>query len=168
MENWPDLNETFNLDSINKIIVKLEANKKIVYTYGAWDLLHPGHIIFLERARSLGNFLVVGIVDDHAIKELKGVDRPLQCSNDRLFIVKNLRCVDAAIIQPEYDPTPIIENLKRVDVLTKGDDWEYIPGQEAIVRKGGQLIKLSYTEKFSTSSLVSKMTGAKVEKRKEY
>ena len=76
---------------------------------------------------------------------------------DRHKIIGAIKIVDASIIQPEYDPSEILLNLKKVDVLVKGDDWEYIPGQETIEKLGGKLVKPGYTEGYSTSSLVKKM-----------
>lgn len=145
------------VETINEQIAKLPDDAKIVYTYGAWDLLHPGHVLYLARAKALGDFLVVGVVADTPIKNLKGEERPLQTENERLVTSGSLRCVDAAIIQPEYDPSPHLKGLLRVDILTKGDDWEYIPGTETVEDLGGKLVKMSYTEAFSTSKLVSKM-----------
>jgi len=143
---------------INKVIKELPENSIIVYTYGAWDLLHPGHLMFLERARNLGDFLIAGIVSDKQIKDFKGEDRPVQNEEDRKLIVSSLRIVNATILQETYDPSSIIKKLSKVDILTKGDDWEHIPGHETIKKLGGKLVKLSYTEGFSTSNLVSKIT----------
>jgi len=153
------LNEFDNTIEINKVIDSIPKEKVIVYTYGAWDLFHPGHILFLDRARNLGDFLIVGIVSDNPIKKLKGENRPIQSESERAMVIGSVRIVDAAIIQPEYDPSDILNSLKRVDILTKGDDWEYIPGQETIKKLGGKLVKLSYTDGYSTSFIVSKIEG---------
>tara|TARA_Y100000588_G_C14095514_1_gene856401 strand:- start:94 stop:576 length:483 start_codon:yes stop_codon:yes gene_type:complete len=151
-------NKVFDsLDDLNNVISKLPKDSVIVYTYGAWDLLHPGHIRFMERASKLGDFLVVGVVADNPIKDLKGKDRPVQSQDDRLAICGNLICLDAVVPQPEYDPSEILSLLDRVDILTKGDDWEYIPGTKTIEKLGGKLVKLVYSEGFSTSKLVSKI-----------
>ncbi len=156
------------IDEINNIISKLSSGKKIVYTYGAWDLIHPGHLIFLNRAKELGDYLIVGTVADKPIKELKGEERPVQKADDRNFLVSNFKCVDASLIQSEYDPSDILTSLLRVDILTKGDDWEYIPGQETIEKLGGKLVKLGYSKSYSTSSTISRISGNKVAKNKEY
>ena len=153
---------------LKKKVSEIPKSKVIVYTYGAWDLLHPGHIHFLESAKSLGDFLIVGIVTDKAIKDLKGEDRPVQSVEDRLSIISSLRCVDAAITQSDYDPSENLENIERIDILTKGDDWEYIPGQESIVSLGGKLVKISYSPDYSTSSTISKISGSPINKNKEY
>ena len=149
------------MSSLEKILKNLPPSKKIGYTFGAWDLLHPGHIHFLTRASELGDFLIVGIVADKPIKDLKGKDRPIQSQEDRMIVVGSLKCVDAVISQTEYDPSDELDSLPRVDILTKGDDWDYIPGTEKIEELGGHLIKLRYTTKYSTSKMVSKIHKSK-------
>jgi len=129
---------------------------KIVYTYGAWDLLHPGHIKLLEKAKSFGEELWVGVVGDNAIKKLKGNDRPIQTQRDRMKIVESLKCVDFVVPQDDYDPIPNMEKIKP-DILVKGNDWDYIPGQEWIELHGGKLIKPEYSKGWSTSKTVEKM-----------
>tara|TARA_Y100000589_G_C27084987_1_gene601341 strand:+ start:193 stop:696 length:504 start_codon:yes stop_codon:yes gene_type:complete len=146
-----------NVDDLNSKLSTFPKTKKIVYTYGAWDLVHPGHLKFLLRARSLGDFLVVGIISDKQIRSFKGEERPLQPQSDRSLIVSSFSFVDAAICQEIYDPSEILRSLYRVDILTKGDDWDYIPGQETINELGGDLVKLNYSDGFSTTSLVNKI-----------
>ena len=153
-----DMVNIFEISSLSKKINDGEIRGKIVYTYGAWDLLHPGHIKFLLRAKSLGDFLVVGTVSDKPIRDLKGINRPNQKQIDRMFSVASLRCVDAVINQPEYDPSEQLRTIKKIDILTKGDDWEHIPGTETVEKLGGKLVKLSYTKGFSTSSLVKQIS----------
>lgn len=131
---------------------------KKVYTYGAWDLLHSGHIKLLERARELGDYLIVGIVSDDAIKELKGQDRPIQTQEDRAFIIESLSCVDEVILQDGYDPSRYLKAYDgKIDFLVKGDDWEYIPGTETIHELGGTLVKLTYSKAYSTSNMIAKI-----------
>jgi len=154
-------------NEIKKIVTNLPTQKRTVYTYGVWDLLHPGHIKLLMKARELGDYLIVGVVTDEPIRNLKGKNRPIQKLQDRLFIVGSLSCVDAVLAQSKYDPTTELLGIKRVDVLTKGDDWENIPGQNTIKKMGGELIKLKYTPEFSTSRIVTKISGKKQNKHGE-
>ena len=147
------------MEDLNAVICKLPKSSVIVYTYGAWDVLHPGHVKLLSRARNLGDFLIVGVVADDPIKKLKGEKRPIQNQNDRLFTVASFRSVNAAISQPLYDPSEVIEGLSRVDILTKGDDWDYIPGEDKIREIGGELVRLTYTHGVSSSKLISKMSN---------
>lgn len=134
---------------------------KRVYTYGAFDLLHPGHIKLLERAKALGDYLIVGVVSDNAIKELKGKDRPIQTQQDRAFIMEHIDIIDEVMLQDIYDPSAnlrkLVEDKKHIDILVKGDDWNYIPGTETIEELGGILVKLAYSKNYSTSSTVKKI-----------
>jgi len=151
-----------SLEEVKSIIKKLPNQKTVVYTYGVWDLLHPGHINLLRRAREIGDFLIVGVVADEPVRKLKGGGRPVQNFDDRLSVVGSLRCVDAAIPQTLYDPSDELLFLERIDVLTKGDDWENIPGTETIEAMGGKMVKLGYSRGYSTSQTISKLTGETV------
>jgi len=150
------------INDLNQIIDNLPTDKKIVYTYGVWDLFHPGHAILLSRARELGDFLIVGTVSDLPVRELKGDSRPIQSQEDRIVTVSSLSFVDAAVYQEQYDPSDILRKLSRINILTKGDDWDYIPGTETITDLGGKLVLLSYSSGFSTSQLVKKVTDSKL------
>ncbi len=149
----------FEIHDINKILESLPIGKKIVYTYGVWDLLHPGHTRLLMRAKELGDFLIVGTVDDAPVRKLKGNLRPVQGFKDRMSNIGFLKFVDAVLYQEAYDPSAVMRRLHRVDILTKGDDWDYIPGTETIEELGGELILLSYSEDYSTSKLVNKVSN---------
>ena len=134
----------------------------IVYTYGVFDLLHPGHIKLLTRARSLGNKLFVGIISDKQTKEAKGENRPIQNEKDRAYIVNSLKVVDEVFEQETYDPSIILSGIKAAYpecdlILTKGDDWENIPGTEAVEKLGGKLVKLPYSPEYSTSSTIERI-----------
>ena len=145
------------MSDLNSEISSLSKSSKVVYTYGAWDLVHPGHLKFLIRAKNLGHFLIVGVISDQQIRSFKGEERPLQSQSDRSLIVSSFSFVDAVMFQENYDPSDILRSLSRVDILTKGDDWDYIPGQETINELGGNLVKLNYSDGFSTTSLVNKI-----------
>ena len=158
LDNYLDHVHYFDdLEHLKNLIDSDFSLASVVYTYGAWDLLHPGHIRLLARAKSLGDFLIVGVISDKQISDFKGEDRPLQSEDERIINVGSLRMVDAVISQPIYDPSKQLEILSNVDILTKGDDWDYIPGQETIAKLGGKLVKLSYTSGFSTTSTVKKL-----------
>ena len=145
------------LDTVIRELALLEPTTTVVYTYGAWDLIHPGHINLLSRAKDLGDVLVVGVVANKPIKELKGDSRPTQDVKDRMIMVNSVKFVDYVIEQPDYDPSDCLRKIGKISLLVKGDDWEYIPGEETIRDMGGKLVKLGYTSGFSTSSLIKKI-----------
>jgi len=124
----------------------------LVYTAGVWDLLHQGHLNLLEGSKALGDLLVVGIVSDSGAAAYKR--RPVQPELMRLAIVRALRVVDFAVIQPTTDPTPMLEAI-RPCVVTHGDDWErFREGHESLARLGIQFVRLPYTKGISTGRLI--------------
>lgn len=128
--------------------------RKVVYTYGAFDLLHPAHVQLLEKAKDMGCYLVVGILSDEAIRERKGSERPIQTYEDRALIIRSLRCVDEVVRQETYDPVPSMKKYN-IDILTKGDDWEdCIKSAE---RYGCEFKKLYYNDKYSTTKIVRRL-----------
>jgi len=139
---------------------------KIVYTYGVFDILHPGHISLLERAKALGDYLIVGIVCDEAVRERKGKGRPIQNQYDRARIVGALKCVDEVVIQGMFNPCGVLFAKhflgQTVSILCKGDDWKYIPGKDAIEMLGGKLVKLPYSKEWSTSKIIKDVRSKSV------
>ena len=142
------------------VIFEYIKKNKIVYTYGAFDLLHPGHINMLKKAKELGDVLYVGIVSDKAIRELKGSDRPIQNQDDRFALVNELKFVDYTLHQDDYNPVPNMEKIMP-DILVKGDDWDHIPGEEWIEEHGGKLVKPKYSSGWSTSATIKKIRETK-------
>ena len=135
--------------------------KTVVYTYGVFDIIHPGHIKLLKRAKALGDYLIVGIVSDEAVREKKGKNRPINNHKDRAVVIESIGCVDEVILQNKYDPSMnlIAISYKKigVDILTKGDDWKHILGEDMIRILGGKLVKLPYTKEYSTSDIIRKI-----------
>lgn len=130
---------------------------KVVYTYGAFDLLHPAHVQLLEKAKAMGGHLIVGILSDEAIRCRKGTGRPIQGYEDRAFIVKSLKCVDRVVYQATYDPVPSMEKL-RIDILTKGDDWNDC--EISAKQYGCEFRKLHYNDQYSTTKMVKKINDS--------
>lgn len=129
-----------------------DHKKVLVYTYGAFDILHVGHVTLLERARNLGDSLVVGVLSDKAIAERKGNDRPIQTQSDRMKIISSLRCVDSVFKQDTYDPTANIEVI-HPDIVTKGDDWNILRGYLEPFHFI-KFVPLDYSHDYSTSKIV--------------
>jgi rfaE bifunctional protein nucleotidyltransferase chain/domain len=131
-----------------------------VFTNGCFDLLHPGHIHLLERARSLGDRLVVGLNGDRSVRELKGPGRPILAAEARRRMLASLRCVDEVIVFEEPTPERLIAELGP-DVLVKGSDWELdrIAGRELVEGAGGRVVRIGLLEGWSTSDMVTAMGG---------
>lgn len=133
-------------------------NKKVVFTNGCFDLLHVGHITYLQEAKDQGDILVVGINTDASIKKLKGEQRPIQNEIDRAKILAALRSVDYVTLFAEETPLQLIETLCP-DILVKGGDWEIakIVGADFVLKHGGEVKSLSFVNGKSTSSLIEKI-----------
>jgi rfaE bifunctional protein nucleotidyltransferase chain/domain len=132
--------------------------KKIVFTNGCFDILHLGHIRYLEEARALGDFLFVGVNSDSSVKGLKGPDRPVQNEMDRAAILAALKAVDAVSVFSEETPLELIK-LVNPDVLVKGGDWpvEKIVGRDVVQAGGGVVQSLPFVDGHSTSEILKKI-----------
>ena len=149
-----------------KIIKDLRTKRKrIVFTNGCFDLLHIGHVRYLEKAKALGDVLVVGVNSDASVRKLKGPKRPILPEEERAGILSGLGCVDYITIFSEIDPLKLIASL-RPDVLVKGGDWtkEQTVGKEVVERSGGEVVILPFVKGASTSSLIHTILS-KYEKR---
>ena len=132
--------------------------EKVVFTNGCFDILHPGHIDLLERARAFGTKLIVGINSDKSVRQIKGAPRPFLSQTARAAILRALRCVDEVRIFEEPTPAKIIKQIKP-DVLVKGGDWqiEQIIGADFVLKRGGEVYSLSLKDGFSSSAIVEKI-----------
>ncbi|HEY8560614.1 MAG TPA: D-glycero-beta-D-manno-heptose 1-phosphate adenylyltransferase [Pyrinomonadaceae bacterium] len=143
--------------------------EKIVFTNGCFDILHPGHLDLLERARNLGTRLIVGINSDESVKAIKGADRPFFNETERKTILEGLRAVDEVRIFHENTPENLIKAIKP-DVLVKGGDWkiEEIVGAEFVQGIGGEVYSLPLIDGFSSTRIVEKIrAGGFVDTRPE-
>ena len=151
---------------LSRIIKALKAKgKRIVFTNGCFDLLHIGHVRYLEKARGLGDILVVGVNSDSSVRKIKGPKRPLLPEEERTEILSGLGCVDYITIFNEIDPLKLITSL-HPDVLVKGGDWtkEEIVGREVVERLGGEVVIIPFVQGVSTSNLIE-MILKRYEKR---
>src|ERR1700755_3474744 len=132
--------------------------EKVVFTNGCFDILHPGHIDLLARARALGTKLVVGINSDASVRAIKGAPRPFVNQDDRAEVLLGLRSVDEVKVFDEATPARLIEEVKP-DVLVKGGDWpvDQIVGAEFVLKNGGEVFSLPLKDDYSSSSLVEKI-----------
>ena len=143
-------------EELSKIIKDLRVNgKKIVFTNGCFDLLHLGHIRYLEEAKTLGDVLVVGVNSDVSVRKLKGPKRPILPVEERTEILSGLGCVDYITVFDELDPLELITSLQP-NVLVKGGDWtkEQTIGREAVERLGGEVVIIPFVRASSTSNLI--------------
>jgi len=132
-------------------------NKKIVFTNGCFDLLHVGHVRYLQEAKRLGDLLVVGVNSDASVRRLKGPTRPVQLEEDRAEILAALGCVDFAVVFAEDTPEKLI-HLVKPDILVKGGDWkvEQIVGSDFVLAHGGKVLSLQFVDGKSTTKLIEK------------
>lgn len=137
--------------------LKNKRDKKIVFTNGCFDLLHVGHVRYLQEAKACGDILVVGANSDASVQVLKGPTRPVQIENDRAEILAALSSVDYVVIFDEQTPLKLIEAVKP-DVLVKGGDWkpETIVGAPFVMSYGGEVKSLQFVQGKSTTSLIEK------------
>jgi rfaE bifunctional protein nucleotidyltransferase chain/domain len=142
--------------------------KRVVFTNGCFDLLHPGHIHSLEAARNLGDFLIVGINSDESVRTLKGRSRPLIPEQERAEILAALECVDGVVVFDELTPQNVIAALLP-DILVKGSDWpgNQIVGREEVEAAGGKVVLIDNVPGYSTTEILNRIREqepAKLEK----
>jgi rfaE bifunctional protein nucleotidyltransferase chain/domain len=131
-----------------------QAGKRVVFTNGCYDLLHPGHARLLEQARSLGDVLVLALNTDASVRRYKGPGRPLMPERDRAEVALALEAVDAVTFFDEDTPRELIADLLP-DVLIKGADWaHFIAGREEVEAAGGQVMALALEPGYSTTGIV--------------
>jgi len=141
------------------------AGRRIVFTNGVFDLLHPGHVRYLQAARREGDVLVVGVNSDRSVRAIKGPSRPIHPEAERAEILSALTCVDAVVIFDEDTPAVIVEGVQP-DVLVKGADWaaDAIVGRDTVERRGGKVVRVPIEEGWSTTGLVERSKQVRSEK----
>ncbi len=147
---------------ITQVIRSLrQEGKKIVFTNGCFDILHPGHIYLLRQAKSLGDFLCVGLNSDESVKRLKGLNRPVFTAEDRRSMLLALRFVDEVVIFEEDTPERLIVEI-RPDVLVKGSEYTLseIVGADFVRNYGGQVITIPMLAGYSTSELINRLIAS--------
>ncbi|BDU75312.1 D-glycero-beta-D-manno-heptose 1-phosphate adenylyltransferase [Mesoterricola sediminis] len=130
----------------------------LCFTNGCFDLIHPGHVQYLEDARALGDFLVVGLNSDASVARLKGASRPLQDENARALVLLGLRSVDAVVRFDEDTPLDLITALQP-DVLVKGGDYtpDTVVGRDVVEARGGRLVLIPFLPGHSTTTIVNRI-----------
>lgn len=134
--------------------------RRVVFTNGVFDVLHPGHVRYLQAARSEGDALIVAINSDRSVRGNKGPSRPVTPERERAELLAALACVDAVTIFDDATPAAIIAAVQP-DVLVKGDDWaaDAIVGRDTVEARGGQVVRVAIEPGWSTSSILEKARG---------
>ena len=145
-----------------------QSGKVVVFTNGCFDLLHVGHVRYLQEARKQGDCLVVAVNSDSSVRQIKGPERPIIAEEQRAEVVAALGCVDWVTIFDEPDPLVLIKLLKP-DVLVKGGDWpeEKIVGASEVKEAGGKVSRIPQEVGVSTSDILEKVGTAARKKTKE-
>jgi rfaE bifunctional protein nucleotidyltransferase chain/domain len=152
--------------SIDELRVEHErlrvAGKRLVFTNGCFDILHVGHVRYLQRARELGDALVVAINSDHSVRELKGAGRPVMNEEERAEMLVALSAVDYVMVFDDISPRKLIAQVMP-DILVKGGDYQLneIHGREEVEAAGGRVISLPFVEGASTSSIIERIKASK-------
>lgn len=134
------------------------AGRRVVFTNGVFDLVHPGHVRYLRDARALGDALVVAVNSDRSVRANKGPDRPITPQEERAEILAALRFVDAVVIFDEETPHAVISRILP-DVLVKGADWgpDNIVGRDIVEARGGRVVRMELAAGFSTTDLIERV-----------
>ena len=141
-----------------KINILRKKGKRMVFTNGCFDILHFGHIQYLQDAKNKGDYLVVAVNSDSSVKRIKGSTRPIICQSDRLKTIAALSSVDFVVLFNEDTPLKLIKAL-RPDILVKGADWDKkkIVGSDFVENYGGKVVTVRLTQGRSTSALIEKI-----------
>lgn len=145
-------------EAIERVKAWQSKGEKIVFTNGCFDIVHLGHIDYLEKARNLGNRLILGLNTDASVKRLKGESRPVVNEYARARMMSAFEFVDAVVLFDEPTPLTLIEEVKP-DILVKGDDYtvETIVGADFVIGKGGEVKTIPLVKGYSTTSLIEKI-----------
>lgn len=152
-------NKIYQLDDLLKKVEQWKKQKlTIVFTNGCFDILHLGHVDYLEKARSMGDKLIVGLNTDSSIKNIKGAGRPIISEDSRAQVLAALMFVDAVVLFNENTPYELILAIKP-DILIKGNDYslENIVGGDFVISNGGKVCTIDLVPGFSTTSIVNRI-----------
>ena len=155
----PTADKILSLDKLKNLSnTWKKRNLNIVFTNGCFDILHLGHIDYLEKAKEKGDKLIIGLNSDSSIKILKGNSRPINNNEFRSRMLASLEFVDAVVIFEEQTPLQLIESLSP-NILIKGNDYvtENIVGSDFVLKNGGKVETIQLVEGYSTSNLIEKI-----------
>jgi rfaE bifunctional protein nucleotidyltransferase chain/domain len=150
-------------EAIHRVADELRREgRRVVFTNGVFDLLHPGHIRYLSQARRLGDALIVGVNSDRSVRSNKGDGRPINAESERAELLAALEAVDAVVVFDEDTPHEVIAAVQP-DVLVKGADWpeDGIVGRDIVEARGGAVVRVPVEPGYSTSSIIEKIRQAR-------
>ncbi len=141
-----------------KDILRRSSAKKVVFTNGCFDILHYGHVAYLEKAKALGDILIIGLNSDVSVRRLKGKKRPVNNETDRARVLAALTCVDYVVLFRQDTPLELIRAIKP-DVMVKGGDWNIsrIVGAKEVLADGGKVRVIPYIKNRSTTAIIEKI-----------
>ncbi|MEO7191760.1 MAG: D-glycero-beta-D-manno-heptose 1-phosphate adenylyltransferase [Vicinamibacterales bacterium] len=146
-------------DALAALAAQARADdRRVVFTNGVFDLLHPGHVRYLCAARAEGDLLLVGVNSDRSVRSNKGESRPITPEQERAEILAALACVDAVAVFDAETPAEIIRDVQP-DVLVKGADWpaDQIVGRETVEARGGRVVRIPVEQGWSTTSIIERI-----------
>jgi len=149
----------YSIDAAARLAQQVHSSGgTVVFTNGVFDLLHPGHVRYLQDARALGDALIVGLNSDRSVRSNKGPQRPITPESERAEILVALECVDAVAIFDDDTPAEIIQRVQP-DVLVKGADWgpDNIVGRDMVEGRGGRVVRMPLLEGYSTTELLQRV-----------
>lgn len=134
------------------------AGRTVVFTNGVFDLLHPGHVRYLQQARALGDLLIMAVNSDASVRRNKGPERPITPEAERAEVLAALACVDAVTIFDEDTPLSVITEIQP-DILVKGADWAHdaIVGRDVVEARGGRVERIAVEQGHSTTSIIARI-----------
>ena len=144
--------------AVHRIAERRSRGERLVFTNGCFDIIHPGHVLYLQQARCLGEMLLVGLNSDASVRRLKGPTRPAVCEIDRATVLAALESVDYVALFEEDTPIELIRAVGP-DVLVKGGDWEpkQIVGREVVEARGGTVLSIPFVAGHSTSGVIERI-----------
>lgn len=152
----------YSLENLLAVLPAWKKEGKIVFTNGCFDILHPGHADYLEKARVMGSCLIAGINTDNSVRRLKGPSRPVNDENTRARMLAALESVNAVVLFEEDTPYELISAIKP-DILVKGDDYtpDKIVGADVVIANGGRVETVALLKGYSTTGMIEKIRKVK-------
>jgi len=147
-----------DFEDVERVISPLRDTKRVVFTNGCFDIIHAGHVDYLEKAKALGDILVVGMNSDASVRRIKGEKRPVVPQDYRARVLSSLKAVDYVVIFEEDTPLELIKRVKP-HVLVKGGDWavENIVGRDFVESYGGEVRTIPFEYDISTSKIIGRI-----------